>query len=94
MIIFQGDVEVLEEVGVDEAVKDLNQIVLFNDDVNTFDHVINTLVRVCSHDSLQAEQCAMLVHYKGKCTVKTGELNKLEPMCTALLGAGLSAEIQ
>ena len=94
MVTFQGDVEVLEEVEVDEAVKDLNQIVLFNDDVNTFDHVINTLVRVCNHDSLQAEQCAMLVHYKGKCTVKTGELVKLEPMCTALLDAGLSAEIQ
>ena len=94
MIVFQEDVETLEESVTDVAVKDLNQIVLFNDDVNTFDHVIDTLVRVCNHDSLQAEQCAMLVHYKGKCTVKTGELSKLEPMCSALLEAGLSAEIQ
>ena len=94
MITFQGDVEILEKVVTDEAVKDLSQIILFNDDVNTFDHVIDTLVRVCGHDSLQAEQCAMLVHYKGKCTVKTGELSKLEPMCTSLLDAGLSAEIQ
>jgi len=94
MFTFQSDVEVLEDILVDEALKNLNQIVLFNDDVNTFDHVIDTLVRVCDHDSIQAEQCAMLVHYKGKCTVKTGELSKLEPMCTALLDAGLSAEIQ
>ena len=94
MIYFQGDVEVKEDILVDEAVVSHNQIVLFNDDVNTFDHVIDTLIRVCKHEPLQAEQCAMLVHYKGKCTVKTGEYNELEPMCTSLLDAGLSAEIQ
>jgi len=93
MSYFQGDVDVEEEVLVDEAVVSESQIVLFNDDVNTFDHVIDTLIRVCNHEPLQAEQCAMLVHYKGKCTVKTGELKKLEPMCTSLLDAGLSAEI-
>ena len=69
------------------------QLVVFNDDVNTFDHVIETLIRVCKHDALQAEQCALLVHYKGKCTVKTGTLEELKPQCTALLDAGLSAEI-
>ncbi len=94
MIYFQGDVEVKEDILVDEAVVSHNHIVLFNDDVNTFDHVIDTLIRVCKHEPLQAEQCAMLVHYKGKCTVKTGEYNELEPMCTSLLDAGLSAEIQ
>jgi ATP-dependent Clp protease adaptor protein ClpS len=61
--------------------------------VNTFDHVIETLIRVCKHDAIQAEQCALLVHYKGKCTVKTGTLEELKPQCTALLDAGLSAEI-
>ena len=85
---------VKEDILVDEAVVSHNHIVLFNDDVNTFDHVIDTLIRVCKHEPLQAEQCAMLVHYKGKCTVKTGEYNELEPMCTSLLDAGLSAEIQ
>ena len=94
MIKEEGDVEVLEEVLIDDSVSNHNQIVLFNDDYNTFDHVIDTLIRVCNHDALQAEQCAMLVHYKGKCVVKTGVLKKLEPMCTALLDAGLSAEIQ
>lgn len=85
--------KVLEEVLVEEAVSANNEIVLFNDDVNTFDHVINTLIRVCSHTAEQAEQCALLVHYKGKCTVKTGDLNDLEPQCSSLLEAGLSAEI-
>jgi ATP-dependent Clp protease adaptor protein ClpS len=81
------------ETDVLEAVAINNEIVLYNDDVNTFDHVIETLVRVCKHDELQAEQCALLVHYKGKCTVKTGSLDELTPQCTSLLEAGLSAEI-
>ncbi len=83
----QEEVEVLEQVGIN------NEIVLFNDDVNTFDHVIDTLIRVCKHTSEQAEQCAILVHYKGKCTVKTGPIDELKPQCSSLLEAGLSAEI-
>lgn len=82
-----------EDVLVEEAVGSNNEIVLHNDDVNTFDHVIETLIRVCKHDALQAEQCALLVHYKGKCTVKTGTIEELKPQCSALLDAGLSAEI-
>ena len=70
-----------------------HQIILFNDDVNTFDFVIDALIDVCEHDELQAEQCAMLVHYKGKTTVKSGELNDLKPRCTRLLQMGLSAEL-
>ncbi|RZK06334.1 MAG: ATP-dependent Clp protease adaptor ClpS [Flavobacterium sp.] len=85
--------KVLEEVLVEEAVGFNNEIVLFNDDVNTFDHVIETLIRVCNHTAEQAEQCAILVHYKGKCTVKTGTLGELKPQCLQLLDAGLSAEI-
>ena len=85
--------KVQEDVLVEEAVGSNNEIVLHNDDVNTFDHVIETLIRVCKHDALQAEQCALLVHYKGKCTVKTGTLEELKPQCSALLDAGLSAEI-
>jgi ATP-dependent Clp protease adaptor protein ClpS len=82
-----------EQVAVLEAVNINNEIVLYNDEVNTFDHVINTLIQVCDHTSEQAEQCAILVHYKGKCIVKTGELSDLKPRCTSLLDAGLSAEI-
>ncbi|MGQ2983979.1 ATP-dependent Clp protease adaptor ClpS [Flavobacterium sp.] len=85
--------KVLEEVLVKELTSLNNEIVLYNDDVNTFDHVINTLVKVCRHTAEQAEQCSLIVHYNGKCTVKTGEYNDLEPQCTQLLEAGLSAEI-
>jgi ATP-dependent Clp protease adaptor protein ClpS len=71
-----------------------NEIILYNDDVNTFDHVINTLISVCDHTLEQAEQCSLIVHYKGKCSVKTGSYSDLKPMCTELLQAGLSAEIE
>lgn len=70
-----------------------NEIIVYNDDVNTFDHVIDTLVRVCGHTPIQAEQCSLIVHFNGKCTVKTGEYDKLKIQCTGLLEAGLSAEI-
>ena len=80
---------------VDTLEQETNQyeIVLFNDDVNTFDFVIDSLIEVCEHTLEQAEQCTILVHYKGKCTVKTGEYNELKPRCTKLLSKGLSAEI-
>ena len=86
--------KVKEELLVEELIGINNEIILYNDDVNTFDHVINTLVRVCNHEALQAEQCALLVHYKGQCAVKTGNYEDLIPYCSSLLEAGLSAEIQ
>lgn len=82
-----------EKVKVDSKEKKLSEIVLYNDDVNTFDHVIETLIYACDHTSEQAEQCSLLVHYKGKCTVKTGSYDDLKPRCSKLLEAGLSAEI-
>ncbi|HSR59332.1 MAG TPA: ATP-dependent Clp protease adaptor ClpS [Robiginitalea sp.] len=82
-----------ESLLVDEQEKNLNEIVLFNDEVNTFDHVIRTLIDVCEHTPEQAEQCSIIVHHNGKCTVKTGEYSDLKPRCTRLLQAGLSAEI-
>ncbi len=83
----QEDLDVLE--------KEVNQheIVLFNDDVHTFDFVIDSLIDVCDHTLEQAEQCTILVHYKGKCSVKSGEYNELKPRCTKLLELGLSAEL-
>ena len=87
------EIDVLEKIAIKEQVVLNNEIVLFNDDVNTFEHVIETLVAVCEHTSEQAEQCAILVHYKGKCTVKTGSMKELMPKCLLLLDAGLSAEI-
>ena len=82
-----------EKVKKETKDKKLSEIVLYNDDVNTFDHVIETLMYACEHTPEQAEQCSLLVHYKGKCTVKTGAFNDLEPRCSKLLEAGLSAEI-
>ena len=70
-----------------------HEIILYNDDINTFDHVINCLIKICEHTFMQAEQCAYLVHFTGKCCVKTGSLEDLTPRCTALLNEGLSAEI-
>lgn len=78
---------------VEEQEKHVNEIVLFNDEVNTFEHVIQTLIDVCDHTPVQAEQCSLIVHHNGKCTVKTGEYDDLKPRCTRLLQAGLSAEI-
>ena len=69
------------------------QIVLYNDDFNTFEFVIDSLVKVCKHEKVQAEQCTFIIHYNGKCIVKKGTYKELEPMCTALLERGLTAEI-
>ena len=80
-------------VSTKEATAVNNEIIVYNDDVNTFDHVIETLVQVCKHTPEQAEQCSLIIHYNGKCTVKTDVLEKLKPQCTQLLEAGLSAEI-
>ena len=85
--------KVKEDLHVDTKEQNLNEILLYNDDVNTFDHVIDTLIYACDHTPEQAEQCSLLVHYKGQCTVKTGVYDELEPRCTILLDAGLSAEI-
>ena len=83
----QEDIDVIE--------KEVNEhyIVLYNDDVNTFDHVIDMLVYACDHTPEQAEQCSLIVHYKGKCTVKTGDYDDLKQRCSKLLQADLSAEI-
>ena len=70
------------------------QIILYDDDFNTFDFVIESLIKICKHEILQAEQCTFLVHFKGKCSVKKGSLKELEPYCTSLLERGLKAEIE
>lgn len=82
-----------ELVEVLEDVTDVRDLMVFNDDVNTFDHVINTLVKVCKHSAEQAEQCAMIIHYKGKCSVKKGTLSDLKPMKDAICEAGIDAKV-
>jgi len=85
--------KIQEELDVLTQETSKHEIILHNDDVNTFDFVIESLVNVCEHTLEQAEQCTILVHYKGKCAVKTGEYKDLEPRCSKLLQLGLSAEI-
>jgi ATP-dependent Clp protease adaptor protein ClpS len=89
-----GSTKTKEEVDVLEELVSEYNIVLYNDEVNTFDHVINCLVRICDHEPLQAEQCAWIVHLNGRCTVKSGVYDELEPLCLELLNKGLSAKVE
>ena len=85
----------LEEVILDDVKEArVRELVLYNDDVNTFEHVIEALIEVCEHDLVQAEQCTYIVHYNGKCSVKNGSYLKLKPMKEGLSDRGLSAVIK
>ena len=85
--------KIQEEVIVKETETPLHEIMVYNDDHNTFDHVIDTLIDTCDHNPHQAEQCTLIIHYNGKCAVKTGEYKDLKPRCTRILEAGINAEI-
>jgi ATP-dependent Clp protease adaptor protein ClpS len=85
--------KIREKTTLKETISFNNEIIVYNDDVNTFDHVIEMLTLICEHTAEQAEQCALIVHYNGKCTVKTGLYADLKPRCSMLLDAGLSAAI-
>jgi ATP-dependent Clp protease adaptor protein ClpS len=69
-------------------------LIIWNDEVNTFEWVIETLVEVCGHGYEQAEQCAMLIHTQGKYAVKRGSFEELEPLCTAITDRGIGATIE
>ena len=83
--------EVIDTLLIETELKDL---ILWNDDVNTFDFVIETLIELCKHDAIQAEQCAMLVHHSGKCGVKKGEMDTLLPIHRTFLERGLTSTIE
>lgn len=69
-------------------------LILYNDEINTFDHVIKSLVEVCGHDSVQAEQCALIVHLKGSCEIKMGMRQVLQAMSRSLNAKGLNSKVQ
>jgi ATP-dependent Clp protease adaptor protein ClpS len=69
-------------------------LILYNDDINTFEHVIKSLVEVCGHDSVQAEQCAMIVHFNGSCEVKLGVVEVLNAMSRSLNAKGLNSKVE
>jgi len=75
--------------GVESAI-----LILYNDDFNTFEHVIKSLVEVCGHDSVQAEQCAMIVHFNGSCEVKLGIIEVLNAMSKSLNAKGLNSRVE
>lgn len=83
-----------DEVALLDAPEDLRQLIVYNDEINTFDHVIRTLIDVCGHTADQAEQCTLLIHYKGKCSVKLGSYDELMPRCSAIHDRGISADIE
>lgn len=96
MDIFKNSFETeLDEVILDDLKEArVRELVLYNDDVNTFEHVIEALIEVCEHDLVQAEQCTYIVHYNGKCSVKNGSYLRLKPMKEGLTDRGLSAVIK
>ena len=91
---FQYQEDELIEVLDDLEDQEPKNLIVFNDDYNTFDHVINTLVKICKHSLQQAEQCTWLIHFRGKCIVKTGNFRKLKPMRDGICDAGIDARIQ
>jgi ATP-dependent Clp protease adaptor protein ClpS len=83
-----------EEFDVDVLDSSRYMLVVWNDEVNTFDWVIKTLIEVCKHEPEQAEQCAMLIHYKGKTDVKHGSFEELKTMCEAIIDRGIGATVE
>ncbi|MFT7033636.1 MAG: ATP-dependent Clp protease adaptor protein ClpS [Cyclobacteriaceae bacterium] len=90
---FEYQEEELVEVLEDQDTEEGKVLVVFNDDFNTFEHVISTLVKVCKHEKNQAEQCTLLIHFKGKCKVKEGSFTFLKPMREGITDAGINAAI-
>lgn len=86
----------LEESDIELLTEEISpyHLIVWNDDVNTFDWVIETLVEVCKHSPEQAEQCSLIIHYKGKCSVKSGDYDTLKPMCDSITERGIGATIE
>ena len=83
-----------EVEAVDTDVVDPLQLIVWNDEVNTFEWVIESLMEVCDHSYEQAKQCAYIIHFKGKYAVKHGFYEKLKPMCDAITDRGIGATLE
>jgi ATP-dependent Clp protease adaptor protein ClpS len=94
--LFSSDVaqELAFERELETLVRSPRALVIHNDDFNTFDFVIETLIEVCRHEPLQAEQCAYIIHHHGKCAVKTDVFKRLQPMWAEITQRGLTATIE
>ena len=93
-IVFSEHTETQSDALCIEELVDSFNLVLYNDEVNTFDHVINCLIRICKHELMEAEQCTWIVHVNGRCKVRSGEYKELESMCNQLMDQGLSVKIE
>lgn len=93
---FQNQEKWQEETStlVEEEVSEAHQLIVYNDEVNSFEYVILTLIEVCEHTPQQAEQCALQIHFRGKCAVKTGGFDELVSMRNEICRRGISAEIE
>jgi ATP-dependent Clp protease adaptor protein ClpS len=85
---YEADIDVLT------STEDPYSLIVWNDEVNTFEHVIETLVDVCGHSLEQAEQCAYIIHFQGKYAVKQGSYDDLKPQCDAITDRGIGATIE
>lgn len=95
-IKFNNSFETEEEISIEERSIEarIRDLILYNDDYNTFDFVIESLMKICKHDMLQAEQCSIIIHNNGQCSVKSGSYTELKPLREALCDKGLSAVIK
>ena len=89
-----NDTKTIIETDILVATEPPCSLIVWNDEVNTFEWVIETLISVCKHTQEQAEQCTMLIHYKGKCSVKTGDYDRLKVMCDGITDRGIGASIE
>jgi ATP-dependent Clp protease adaptor protein ClpS len=83
-----------ENVVVDTSLEKSCQLIVWNDEINTFEWVIETLVDICGHSAEQAEQCALIIHSQGKYAVKYGSYEILKPLCDAITDRGISATVE
>ena len=88
------DIKFKEDIDVLSATEDFCSLVVWNDEVNTFEWVIETLIEICGHSQEQAEQCAIIIDSKGKYAVKDGSYDMLKPMCDAITDRGIGATIE
>ncbi|MGG9972738.1 ATP-dependent Clp protease adaptor ClpS [Ferruginibacter sp. SUN002] len=93
-MITNNNIKFKEETDTATLLDEYCTLIIWNDEVNTFDWVIETLVDICNHSPEQAEQCAMIIHHKGKYAVKEGSYDTLKPMCDAILDRGIGATIE
>ncbi len=90
----ETDIQILETEDLMTDIADPFHLIVWNDDVNTFEWVIETLMEICNHSYEQAEQCAYIIHYKGKYAVKHGDYDELKPMCNAITERGIGATLE